>query len=137
MQLLRTCKRRDYTLGDKLTSQGSKGSSLMLIFSGEASLSVAASEASSHHHHHPRASSPPPAAASSPPAPLSPSAADAEADAMAKFREDGHTPRDVPLRSVGPGQVIPCTAAAAGLHDGCIYPMASRVASSHCQVGTA
>ena len=146
MQLLRTCKRRDYTLGDRLTSQGSKGSSLMLLFSGEAALSVASGEGGHHHHqlHHTAAGAGSGAGGagsgagagagaagpSSPPRAASPSAFDEDG-----LRHEGaQTPRDVPLRSVGPGQVIPCTPAAAGLNDGCVYPMTSRVASSHCQV---
>ena len=121
-QLLRTSKRRIYTLGEKLTTEGTKGSSLMLLFEGEVALSVAAhgpAAPSQGPHTSPRRTGGALGAAAT--------AADAFDQAHLSLalgatpgKADAHVPRDMPLRLVGPGQLIPCKPA----------PMASRTGAS-------
>ena len=43
-------------------------------------------------------------------------------------------PRELPLRTLGAGQLIPCHAVGSGLADGCVFPTASRVSSAHAQL---
>ena len=104
LQLLRNSKQRSYAMGDLLHGEGSSAASLCLIYSGEVTLCAAA---------------------------------DAHAgSAVVSPRDapDRHTPRELPLRKLGPGQVITCTPSGSGLQDGCAFPTSSRVSSAHAQV---
>ena len=104
LQLIRNSKQRSYAMGDLLHNEGSSATSLGLIYSGEVSLCAAAD-------------------------------AHAGSAVVASPRDaPAHTPRELPLRKLGPGQVITCTPSGSGLQDGCAFPTSSRVTSAHAQV---
>ena len=82
-QLLRTSKRRNYTLGERLTTEGGKGSTLLLLSEGAVALSVASGT-----HMHPNARAHPTAAAKSQAAAAAASAAAANSAAAATAGSD-------------------------------------------------
>lgn len=108
LQLLRNSKRRIYAMGDLLHGSGSSGTSLNLLYSGEVTLFASPATADPH--------GPTPVLASP------------------RDLHDKRTPRELPLRKLGPGQVITCTPTGAGLQDGCTFATSSRVSSAHAQV---
>ena len=153
-QLLRTSKRRKFSLGEKLTAEQSKGSVLLLITEGEAMLSMGTGT-----HMPPSARAHPTSAAINRAAVHAAAAASAASPAypdnggdlgaalgalveasnatrLSEAEGGAHTPRQIQLRAIGAGQLVPCSPSpsSGGLADGVVFPLAACVASAHCEV---
>ena len=114
-QVLRNSKRRNFTLNDMLHGEGSKGTSLHLLLSGEITLLAGADQEEEAGGG--GSTSRPASAFISPRGP-----------------PNRHMPQQLPLRRLGPGQVITCVPDAKGLQEGVVFPTRSKVSSSHAEV---
>ncbi len=145
-QMLQAARRRAFAWSEPIVRAGDKAPCLYLVLSGELRLSRATSRPQPLAAPMPTAVgasySPvnsPPLGASAPPSPTATtyrlaSACDG-AEGGAAGGGDSNTPRDMTLRTIGSGQMIPCVlAATSSLGDGVRFPYTARVASAHSQL---
>jgi CRP-like cAMP-binding protein len=160
-QLLQAARRRTFAWSEPVVRAGDKGACLYLVMSGELSLSRATSRPPAPAPHTPappvlfspvpqqigiRPASPPPTtpayflAGAADPAKRAADAAGSPKPAAAGVG-DSNTPREMTLRTIGCGQMVPCIVAGAAslggavtLAEGVRFPYTARVASAHAEL---
>ncbi|KOO35934.1 hypothetical protein Ctob_008416 [Chrysochromulina tobinii] len=160
-QLLQAARRRTFAWSEPVVRAGDKGACLYLVMSGELSLSRATSRPPAPAPHTPappvlfspvpqqigiRPASPPPTtpayflAGAADPAKRAADAAGSPKPAAAGVG-DSNTPREITLRTIGCGQMVPCIVAGAAslggavtLAEGVRFPYTARVASAHAEL---
>ena len=145
-QLLQSARRRRFSFAEPLARAGETSQWVHLIVSGEVRLSQSSSRATP--------AEPEPSSErgqpASPPAAANGAAASAPGSGAAggggelgqvsvsgrpERGGDSNTPRDMVLRTIGAGQIVPC-AAHPSLAEAVRYPFAARVATAHVQLLT-